>query len=300
MKKLVLLFTAIAISFILNGQTVAFIERNTDTDETFFVQVNERIKKLKLTGFLNYDYLNENELILWKLFSIEKLNLKTGETNILIDNLKPEVLDFDLVNDNVYFMQSEEHLRLEKNSCTLKKLNLTSGNIEVIKLPNGMNCSNMNVSPSEKYIVFEHQKLLPDTEEQYENYLMLYNFETKELTEVWKSGRLTDDIQFKATVWSGDTLVYFKENYWRPENEISQRFLGMISSYDLETKKVNYNIRDFLYGLESFDYFDNCFYVITKNDIVYKMEDNIAKTVYSLKGKGYLNQLKVIKSSNNR
>jgi len=61
----------------------------------------------KLKNCFNYDYLSENELILWKLFSIENLNLKTGETTIILDNLSSEVLNFNVENDKVYFMQSE-------------------------------------------------------------------------------------------------------------------------------------------------------------------------------------------------
>ena len=64
--------------------------------------------------------------------AIEKLNLKTGETTVLLDNLSPEVLDFDVENDNVYIMQSEEHLRIEDNTCTLKKLNLTREKLIII------------------------------------------------------------------------------------------------------------------------------------------------------------------------
>ena len=52
--------------------------------------------------------------------------------------------------------------------------------------------------------------------------------------------------------------------------------------------KVNYNIQDIIFGIESFDYYDNCFYILTKNNRVLKIEHNVAKELYSLKGKSYL------------
>ena len=69
---------------------------------------------------------------------------------------------------------------------------------------------------------------------------------------------------------------------------------------NLTIGKVNYNIQDIIFGIESFDYYDNCFYILTKNNRVLKIEHNVAKELYSLKGKSYLQHLKILKRLKNR
>ena len=72
-----------------------FLARNKSESDQITIKVY--VQNEYLTGWENSFIGN------WKS------KLKTGETTVLLDNLSPEVLDFDVENDNVYFMQSEEH-----------------------------------------------------------------------------------------------------------------------------------------------------------------------------------------------
>ena len=232
----------------------------------------------------NFYVTKDSKIIVPNFYSLTYFDLRQNKTlktvSLQIDNskLSPErekyLLSFDATADNtVYYEIASETYRLNKNECKLYKSKDHA--IIKVRIPEGMNFINFDISPDGKKMAFVYTK---EKEEFNLETLFILNFETSSLTKIDTTFSFTFNINEKFTFWDNNNLYYLKN--------------GNLFVYDTTNEKIRKIEIPIKNKIDNFVKKNNSFYLISKKKL-WEWNGTVLKLIYEPPKLNYISALRI-------